>query len=165
VGILRGDPLRYSLVLFGSDAPCCSDAPSPRPIREAFAMIQCSECEHYHAGAEGVARFTCHPFTSIKEPECLAKWQLLKEEHLNQRVMLLADKLDAMTRRVDLLVQAYQEMQRIYQRLAPMQEKMFRHMEREIDDIDDADSWKRGYDENGDEDKSDDDFLNNDFPI
>jgi len=115
-------------------------------------MIQCSECEHYQPGeSEGTARFTCNPFTNIKEPECLAKWQLLKQEQLGQRVTVVSDKVDAVTQRVDMLVRAYQEMQRIYQRLAPMQEKMFRHMEREIDDIDEADAWKQGYDEDDDE--------------
>jgi len=113
-------------------------------------MIQCSECEHFHADEKGSARFTCNPLTNIKEPECIAKWQLLRQETFTQRVELLSSRLDSIQQRVEMLVQAYQAMQRIYQRLAPMQEKMFRHMEREIDDIDEADRWKRGY-EDGDE--------------
>lgn len=40
----------------------------------------------------------------------------------------------------------------MYRRLAPLQEKMFRHMEREIDDADQADSWKNTEDDDPDED-------------
>jgi len=114
-------------------------------------MIQCSECELFHADEKGVARFACNPLSNIKEPECIAKWQLLKQEQVNQRMDWLALKIDTIQQRVESLVQAYQAMQRIYEKLAPMQEKMFRHMEREIDDIDDADGWKRGYDDEDDE--------------
>lgn len=114
-------------------------------------MIQCSQCEHFHADEKGIARFTCNPLTNIKEPECLAKWQLLKQEQFAQRTEALAARLDTIQQRVETLVQAYQAMQRIYQRLAPMQEKMFRHMEREMDDIDDADRWKRGYEDDDDD--------------
>jgi hypothetical protein len=84
-------------------------------------MLQCSECEHFVRGAPGQIRLTCDPFSTIKEPECLAKWQLIK---------------------IDLMVQAYHATLDMYRRLAPLQEKMFRHMEREIDDIDEADRWK-----------------------
>jgi len=109
-------------------------------------MIQCRECEHYHTDEKGMPRFTCHPLTTIKEPECIAKWQLLKQELLVQRVDGMAVRLETITQRVEALMQAYQAMQRIYQRLAPMQEKMFRHMEKEMDDLDEADRWKRGPD-------------------
>jgi hypothetical protein len=44
----------------------------------------------------------------------------------------------------------------MYRRFAPLQEKMFRHMEREIDDADEADRWKYGEPE--DEDEPDDPF-------
>jgi hypothetical protein len=91
-------------------------------------MIQCSECEHFVRGGPGQIRLTCDPFSTIKEPECLAKWQLIK---------------------IDLMVQAYHATLDMYRRLAPLQEKMFRHMEREIDDIDEADRWK--FDDEGDE--------------
>ncbi|HSW45586.1 MAG TPA: hypothetical protein VLM89_08445 [Phycisphaerae bacterium] len=84
-------------------------------------MIQCSQCEHFLRGPGGQMRLTCDPFSTIREPECLAKWQLIK---------------------IDMMVQAYQATLDMYRRLAPMQEKMFRHMEREIDDIDEADRWK-----------------------
>jgi hypothetical protein len=114
-------------------------------------MIQCNDCEHFRSDEKGVARFTCNPLTNIKEPECIAKWQLFKQENLSQRLDLLTSRLEVIQQRVETLVQAYQAMHRIYQRLAPMQEKMFRHMEREIDDIDDAERWKRGLDD-GEED-------------
>jgi hypothetical protein len=84
-------------------------------------MIQCSQCEYFVRGPAGQFRLTCDPFSTVKEPECLAKWQLIK---------------------IDLMVQAYQATVEMYRRLAPMQEKMFRHMEREIDDMDEADRWK-----------------------
>ena len=40
----------------------------------------------------------------------------------------------------------------MHERLAPLQEKMIRHMEREIDDADDADRWKLGSDEEDEDD-------------
>lgn len=99
-------------------------------------MIQCSECEHFVPGPGGQMNFKCNPFTNIKEPECLQKWQLAK---------------------LDLLVRAYQATIQMYQRLAPLQEKMFRHMEQEIDEADDADAWKRPKDD--DEDDFNADYL------
>jgi hypothetical protein len=92
-------------------------------------MIQCSECEFYEEGPGGQAIFHCNPFTNIKEPECLTKWQLIK---------------------LDKMVQAYQQTLQAYKRLAPLQEKMFRHMEREVGEMDDAEQWK--YPEDQDED-------------
>lgn len=92
-------------------------------------MIQCADCEFFQADHTGAVRMTCDPFSNIKEPECLTKWQLIK---------------------LDTMVQAYQATLRVYNRLAPMQEKMFRHMEREMDDIDEADRWKIGYDDDDD---------------
>lgn len=103
-------------------------------------MIQCSECEHFQRSPSGGVRFKCDPFSNIKEPECLAKWQLIK---------------------LGEMVQAYQATVAMYRRLAPLQEKMMRHMEREMDDIDDADKWKHGLndeeeDEGKDEEAEDD---------
>ncbi|UCD28129.1 MAG: hypothetical protein JSV03_13690 [Planctomycetota bacterium] len=89
-------------------------------------MIQCQDCEFFVRGPKGQLGFKCDPFSNIKEPECLMKWQLIK---------------------VDLMVRAYQATLQMYQRLAPLQEKMFRHMEQEIDDIEEADRWKYGLDE------------------
>ena len=70
--------------------------------------------------------------TNIKEPECLAKWQLL---------------------RLNTLIQQHERLQQVYDRLAPMQEKLFNYMEREIDEQEDTESWKRSLDED-DEDES-----------
>ena len=95
-------------------------------------MMKCSECEYFARGASGQVGFRCDPFSTVKEPECLAKWQLIK---------------------IDMMVRAYQATVEMYKRIAPLQEKMFRHMEKEIDDIDEADRWKYGLDEEEDEDQ------------
>lgn len=91
-------------------------------------MIQCSECEHFTRGPGGQVVFRCDPFSNIKEPECLAKWQLIK---------------------IDTMVRSYQATVAMYNRIAPLQEKMFKHMEREMGDIDEADRWK--YDDEDDD--------------
>jgi len=44
----------------------------------------------------------------------------------------------------------------MHRRFAPLQEKLFRHMEREIDETEEADSWK--YDPSEEEDDDDDPF-------
>ncbi|MBN1846333.1 MAG: hypothetical protein JW810_11660 [Sedimentisphaerales bacterium] len=90
-------------------------------------MLQCEECE-YFTRDEGSGRITlrCDPFRTVKEPSCLAKWQLL---------------------RLDALLGAYHAQLQWYQKLAPMQEKMFEMMQREIEDIDESDSWKYQYDD------------------
>jgi hypothetical protein len=85
-------------------------------------MLQCSQCEYFVRGPAGQAGFRCDPFTNIKEPECLQKWQLVK---------------------LEMMVQAYQATIAMYNRLAPLQEKMFRQMEREMDDLDESEQWKR----------------------
>jgi hypothetical protein len=43
----------------------------------------------------------------------------------------------------------------MYERIAPLQEKMIRHMEKEIEDQEEADRWKYGEEEEeeGDEDR------------
>ena len=89
-------------------------------------MIQCKDCEFHQQDAEGHALFTCDPFSSIKEPECLAKWQLLK---------------------INLMVQAYHATLSYYHKLAPMQEKMFKVVERELNDMDESEQWKYHDDE------------------
>ena len=96
-------------------------------------MIQCSACEHFSRGGGGQVRFTCDPFSNIKEPQCLTKWQLIK---------------------IDLMVQAYQATVAMYKKLAPMQERMLRQMEQEMEDVDEADQWKYGL---NDEDDSEND--------
>jgi hypothetical protein len=91
-------------------------------------MIQCKDCEHFVQGPAGQVGFKCDPFSTIKEPECLVKWQLLRTSEMSQKL--------------DRLVSAYEATLSIYKKFAPMQEKMMRHMEREIEDQDEADSWK-----------------------
>ena len=93
-------------------------------------MIQCSACEYFVQGPDGEVGFKCNPFTNVKEPECLAKWQLIK---------------------LDMMVQAYQATVEMYKRLAPLQEKIIQRMEQEMEDIDEADRWKYGSDEDADD--------------
>jgi len=100
-------------------------------------MIQCSECEHFIRGPGGQVRFTCDPFSNIKEPQCLMKWQLIK---------------------IDMMVQAYQATVAMYKKLAPLQERMLRQMEQEMGEMDEADRWKFGLDDE-DEPEEDNDLL------
>ena len=102
-------------------------------------MIQCKECELCEFGPEGKRIFRCDPFTNIKEPECLAKWQLI---------------------RLDMLLASYQGMLKWYGKLAPMQNKIFKYMQRELNDIDESEKWKI---EENDEEKDED--LENFRPI
>jgi len=95
-------------------------------------MIQCKDCELCEIGPGGQRTFKCDPFINIKEPECLAKWQLI---------------------RLDMLVSGYQEMLKWYQRLAPIQDKLFKYMHREIDEMEESESWKLDEDEEEDEDE------------
>ena len=106
-------------------------------------MLQCKDCEFFSRGPGGVVTLRCDPFATIKEPECLTKWQLAK---------------------LDTMVRAYQATLEMYQRLAPLQEKMMRHMEREIDDVEEADAWKQAYDdEDEDEDAGEFDEFDDDL--
>ena len=84
-------------------------------------MIQCKECEHFREGPEGEKAFACDPFSTIKEPECLAKWQLLK---INQ------------------MVSAYHATLEYYRKLGPMQEKMLKVVEHELDEMNEGEKWK-----------------------
>jgi hypothetical protein len=97
-------------------------------------MLQCSECEFFERGPNGQLSFKCDPFSTIKEPECLAKWQLLRTAELGQKI--------------DRMIAAYEATLAIYKRLQPLQEKMFRHMEREIDEVEEGDAWKYDEEEN-----------------
>lgn len=99
-------------------------------------MIQCQDCEHFVPGPGGQFRMTCDPFRNVKEPECLTKWQLIK---------------------LDVMVQAYQATVAVHQRLAPLQEKMFKHMQREIDEMDESEKWRDSLEDDplDDEDPSD----------
>lgn len=103
-------------------------------------MLQCEQCEFFSRDeATGRIMLRCDPFCTIKEPQCLEKWQLL---------------------RLDALVQSYQATLRLHEKLAPMQKKMFDFLRREMDDIDESDSWKRPEDDdddNGPDDQDDPD--------
>jgi len=89
-------------------------------------MIQCKDCEFCEMDARNQVQLKCNPFTNVKEPECLLKWQLL---------------------RLDLMTRAYMATIAEYKRIAPLQEKLYRRMSKEMDDMDDADSWKNPGDE------------------
>lgn len=91
-------------------------------------MIQCSQCEFFQRSPSGQMQFRCDPFGTIKEPECLIKWQILKLSEADQKL--------------ERIVTAYEATLAMHKRLEPLQEKMMRHMEREIDEAEDADSWK-----------------------
>ena len=95
-------------------------------------MMQCNECEYFRRNEDGEISFACDPFGTVKEPECLIKWQLLK---INQ------------------MVAGYQSTLRYYEKLAPMQEKMFRVMEREIDDMNESEKWRVEEDEEDTDDE------------
>jgi hypothetical protein len=93
-------------------------------------MIQCKDCEFCEIGPEGQKIFKCDPFTNIKEPECLAKWQLI---------------------RLDMLVASHQGMLKWQGKLAPLQDKIFKYMQREIEDMEETDHWKLSDEEEQDE--------------
>jgi len=102
-------------------------------------MIQCKDCELCRMESDGKRTFTCDPFSNIKEPECIAKWQLI---------------------RLDMLVASYQGMLRWYGKLAPIQDKLFRYMEREINDLDETERWKlTDPEEKDDEDETEEQGL------
>ncbi len=85
-------------------------------------MLKCSECEYFDKdAASGRVILKCDPFETAREPECLIKMQLM---------------------RIEALVQMQHATIRWHEKLSPMQEKMFKYMEREIDDIDESDKWK-----------------------
>lgn len=93
-------------------------------------MIQCKDCELCKTTAEGARTFLCDPFLNIKESECIQKWQLI---------------------RLDMLLATYNRMQGWQQKMAPLQDKIFKYMEREIGEIDESDKWKVDDEENEDE--------------
>ena len=84
-------------------------------------MIHCDDCEFCEMGPHNKRIFKCDPFSTIKEPECLLKWQLI---------------------RLDMLAASHQGMQSWYNKMAPMQDKLFDYMQREMNDIDESDRWK-----------------------
>ena len=97
-------------------------------------MIQCSECEFYEKAPDGRRIFKCDPFSNIKEPECLAKWQLI---------------------RLDMLLATHQGMLNWQGKLAPLQDKIIKYMQREINELDETESWKLDPDEEEEEEPED----------
>ena len=93
-------------------------------------MIQCKDCEFCEMGPGNKRMFKCDPFINVKEPECIAKWQLI---------------------RLDMLLASYRGMQQWQQKLAPLQDKIFKYMQREIEDVDETEKWKY----NDDDEKED----------
>ncbi len=101
-------------------------------------MIQCKDCEFCQIDADSRRNFTCDPFINIKEPECIAKWQLI---------------------RLDMLLASYQGMLKWQGKLAPLQDKIIKYMQREINELDDTESWKiDGDDDDDDEDEQEEGF-------
>jgi len=100
-------------------------------------MIHCKDCQHFHRSESGEISFSCDPFSNIVEPECLAKWQLIK---INQ------------------MVASYHATLEYYRKLAPMQEKMFKVMEREIDSLNESEQWKIADEEEEEKEESPDDW-------
>jgi len=92
-------------------------------------MIQCEKCEFCEDGPGGQKVFKCNPFSNVKEPECLAKWQII---------------------RLDMLVASYQAMLKFQTKFEPLQDKILKYMKREIEDMDESDKWKT--DEEGEDD-------------
>jgi len=84
-------------------------------------MIQCKDCELCEIGSDGQRTFKCDPFSNIKEPECIAKWQLI---------------------RLDMLVASYQSTLGWYRKFAPLQDKILKYMQREVEDMDESDQWR-----------------------
>lgn len=89
-------------------------------------MNQCDQCELCEIGPNGQRVFKCDPFSNVKEPECIAKWQLI---------------------RLDMLLASYQSMLRSYGRLAPLQDKIFKYVQREINEMEESESWRLDSDE------------------
>ncbi len=94
-------------------------------------MIQCKDCEYCEMSDDGQVRFRCNPFSTIVEPECLVKHQLL---------------------RLEMMTRAHMATVAAYKKIAPLQDKLFKHLKREMDDLDEADSWKYDDEEEDDED-------------
>lgn len=96
-------------------------------------MLRCEDCEFFSRASDGSPILACDPFSTIKEPECLAKWQVAQLMSISQ---------------------SHQATAELHRRLAPFQEKIIKHMEREMGEADDSDRWKRS-----DEDDEDDDSF------
>jgi len=55
-----------------------------------------------------------------------------------------------------MLVASYQQMQKWYQKMSPMQDKLFKYMQREIDTMDESESWR--LEDDDDEEQQDEAF-------
>ena len=84
-------------------------------------MLQCKDCEFCETTPQGQRTFKCDPFTNIKEPECIQKWQLI---------------------RLDMLVAGHRNLISWYEKMGPMQKKIFKYVQKELEGIDEAESWK-----------------------
>ncbi len=93
-------------------------------------MIQCKDCELCEIGPDNRRTFKCDPFVNIKEPECIAKWQLI---------------------RLDMLVTTYQGMLKWYEKMAPLQNKIMKYMKHELDDLNETEKWKIDEEEDDEE--------------
>ena len=102
-------------------------------------MLQCKDCELYRQEPDGRRIFLCDPFNNIKEPECLAKWQLL---------------------RLDMIASAQNKQLAAQEQMAPIQDKIFKYIKRELEDIDESEKWN--IDEDSDTDPSP--FDENNYP-
>ncbi len=91
--------------------------------------MQCKDCQFSELREDGKRIFTCNPFENIVEPECIAKWQLIK---LDQFLEIQAAQL------------------RSQQSMAPMQSRIMKYIERELKDLEDADNWKNPEDQEDD---------------
>lgn len=96
-------------------------------------MIQCKDCEFFEPDAFGNPGFRCDPFRNVVEEACLAKWQIIQ---LNQ------------------MLAAHQASTAFQQKLAPLQEKMFKIVSKEVDELEEGESWKNNYDDDEDEDET-----------
>ena len=94
-------------------------------------MLQCKDCEFFRRRSDGTPQLLCDPFSTIKEPECLLKWQFVE---------------------LRLMAASHQATLEMYRKFAPLQEKMFRHMEREIEEAEESEGWKYTEEEEDDED-------------
>ncbi|MBW8016315.1 MAG: hypothetical protein FVQ82_09025 [Planctomycetes bacterium] len=101
-------------------------------------MIQCKDCEYCEISEDGRKAFKCDPFSNIKEPECLQKMQIM---------------------RLDMLAASYRSMLYWQEKMGPMQNKLFKYVEREIDDIDETESWKYQDDPDGEGDEGDEETI------
>jgi hypothetical protein len=90
-------------------------------LNGVLKMLQCVQCDLCEVGPDGRRAFKCDPFSNIKEPECIAKWQLI---------------------RLDMLLASYQSMMHWQKEMEPLQRKMMKYVEREMTDIDESEKWK-----------------------